>query len=59
VGDSSLSVEFLEIGLDCGWMLVWVHAVAVGSGDIPPFSTSSSLSVSSLHFKEWMYVICG
>jgi hypothetical protein len=24
VGDSSLSVEFLEVGLDGGWMLVWI-----------------------------------
>jgi hypothetical protein len=30
VGDSSLSVEFLEVGLDCGWLSVWVRNVVVG-----------------------------
>jgi hypothetical protein len=30
VGNGSLSVEFFEVGLDCGWMLDWVQTVVVG-----------------------------
>ena len=30
MGDGSLSVEFLEVGLDGGWLLVWIRNTVMG-----------------------------
>jgi hypothetical protein len=50
VGDGTLSVELLEVGLDGGWD-VSLDLFLVKLQSSPPFSTSSSLSVSRVLYS--------